>query len=150
MAEGDALCEDYLRRLTAALSGVPARDRDVILTQIRDHLVEARAALPVQTDAGVEQILDRLGPPEEIAQAAQNEAGVPRDSKRRVRGLTTLTAVFALIALGLGVAALTGAFGNNQTPEPRMPFRPAWRSRMCWVSLKGKRRPCCRPPASIR
>lgn len=128
MAAGDALCEDYLRRLTAALSGVPAPDRDLILTQIWDHLAEARAALPVQTEAGVTQILDRLGPPEEIAQAAHNEAEeIPRASRRKVRGLTALTAVFALIALGLGVAALTGAFGSNQIPPARsaLPARVA-------------------------
>jgi PASTA domain len=117
MAEGDALCEDYLRRLTAALSEVPTRDRDLILTQIRDHLAEARAALPVQSDAGIRQILRRLGPPEEIAQAAQAEVEAPRAAKRKLRGLEALAAVFALVALGLGIAALTGAFANNQAPR---------------------------------
>ena len=35
------------------------------------------------------------------------------------RGLVVLTAAFALIALGLGIAALTGAFGSNQAPRPQ-------------------------------
>lgn len=119
MAEGDALCEDYLRRLKVALSEVPTRDRDLILIQIRDHLDEARAALPVQTDPAVADILDRLGPPEEIALAAQGESEVPHDSKRHGRGLLALTATFALLALGLGIAALTGAFGSNEPSRPQ-------------------------------
>jgi len=117
MAEGDALCEDYLGRLKAALSEVPARDREQILIQIRDHLDEARAALPVQTQDGVQDILDRLGPPEDIALAAHGESEPPLSSKRQGRGLIALTAAFALIALGLGVAALTGAFGGGQAPR---------------------------------
>jgi len=116
MAAGDALCEDYLRRLTAALSDVPVRDREQILAQIRDHLDEARAAVPVESEAGVRDILERLGPPEDIALAAHGESAPPPEHRDQRRGLGALTVAFALVALGLGVAAFTGAFRDDRTP----------------------------------
>ena len=72
--QGDALCEDYLQAPHGGAergSGPrPGSDTHPDL----GSPARGRAALPVQTEAGVTQILDRLGPPEEIAQAADNEA----------------------------------------------------------------------------
>ena len=66
----DPLVDDYLRRLDAAASALPAHQRDELVSQIRDHLEEALRRTPPGDKAAVRNILERLGPPEEIAAAA--------------------------------------------------------------------------------
>jgi hypothetical protein len=119
MAEGDALCETYLRRLKTALNEVQARDSEQIYIQVKDHLDEARAALPVQTETAVSDILHRLGSPEEIAQAAEGETEVRHLPLGRRRGRAVLATMLALVVLGLGVAALAGVFGEGHAPRTR-------------------------------
>ncbi len=66
----DPLAEDYLRRLDAAAAALPAHRRDELITEIRDHLQEALRQAPAGDQAAVRNLLERLGPPEEIAAAA--------------------------------------------------------------------------------
>ena len=66
----DPLVDDYLRRLDAAASALPAHRRDELVCEIRDHLQEALRQTPAGDKAAVRNVLERLGPPEEIAAAA--------------------------------------------------------------------------------
>jgi hypothetical protein len=115
--ELDAICADYLTQLTAALGGLPRDDRQQLVEQIAEHISSARAALPRQTEAGVRGILERLGPPEEIAAAALAESQ-PR-VRRTTRSPMVLGAmVIALGLLGLVLAAAAGAFsGGTNAPS---------------------------------
>ena len=62
----DQILAGYLKRLDAELAPLPAARRREILAEIQDHIEEARAALPEETDADILTILDRVGEPEEI------------------------------------------------------------------------------------
>ena len=70
----DPLVDDYLRRLAAAASALPAHRRDELISEIRDHLQEALRQAPASDKAAVRNMLERLGPPEEIVSAATEPA----------------------------------------------------------------------------
>ncbi len=108
----DAICAEYMARLKVALSGLPSGDRTQIVEQVSEHIASARAALPEQTEAAVREILERLGPPEEIAGEAKAETG---SAKRRVREPALLAGVFAVV-LGIGIPAALGAFSSGEGP----------------------------------
>jgi hypothetical protein len=64
----DQLVADYLRRLTSAASALPADRRTELIEEIRAHIAEARGARG--RTATVPDILERLGDPAQIVQAA--------------------------------------------------------------------------------
>jgi hypothetical protein len=66
--DDDQLVEDYLRELHIVAQGLPADRRDELVEEITAHIAEAR-----QSDGSplaVRNILDRLGDPADIVQAA--------------------------------------------------------------------------------
>lgn len=64
----DRLVADYLRRLTSAASTLPADRRTELIEEITAHIAEARAAQGQA--ANVPDILEQLGDPAQIVQAA--------------------------------------------------------------------------------
>ena len=70
--DDDQLVADYLRRLTAAASALPADRRAELIEEITAHIAEARTAGSVGLDGppSVPDILERLGDPVYIVQAA--------------------------------------------------------------------------------
>jgi uncharacterized membrane protein len=60
----------YLDELDRALSELPRGRREEIVRDIRGHIEVALADLDNPSDAAVEQVLDSLGTPAEIAEAA--------------------------------------------------------------------------------
>src|SRR5580704_9351056 len=119
----DAICAEYMARLKAALSGLPSGDRTQIVEQVSEHIASARAALPEQTEAGVREILERLGQPEEIASEAKAETG---SSKRRARTPVLFAAALAvvLVGVGIGIPAALGAFSSAEGPAKSNAIQP--------------------------
>ena len=70
----DPQVDNYLRRLDKAASALPAHRRQELISEIRDHLQEALRQTPAGDEAAVRNMLERLGPPEEIAAAAADSA----------------------------------------------------------------------------
>jgi beta-lactam-binding protein with PASTA domain len=100
----DGIVDDYLHRFDAALLQLPAAERDQILAEITEHIAQARATLPTQSEAAVRELLDRLGDPEVIAAAALTDAGGQVEPRRPVRPRRRAM----LVAIGVVVLALTG------------------------------------------
>jgi hypothetical protein len=73
MTGTDGLVADYRDRLRRATADLPPGRRAELLDDIDAHLAEATADAP--DDASVRQVLDDLGTPEAIADAARSEAG---------------------------------------------------------------------------
>ncbi len=86
----------YLDDLDRALRNLPRDRRQEIVRDIRAHIDGALADFDAPTDVEVEQILDGLGTPEEIAQAAYEELPAKRE---RIAG-RDLLAVILLLAGG--------------------------------------------------
>jgi hypothetical protein len=66
----DRLVEDYLMRLDAVASVLPAARRAELTSEIRDHLEEGLREIEPGDEAAVRNLLERLGSPEEIVSAA--------------------------------------------------------------------------------
>lgn len=82
--DDDQLVGDYLRRLKAAASALPADRRAELIEEITAHIAEARAAKSAGLDGSpsVPDILERLGNPAQIVQAEAEP--LPGAGKRRV------------------------------------------------------------------
>jgi hypothetical protein len=98
----DPLADDYLRRLDAAASALPAHRREELVSEIRDHLQEALRRAPASDETAIRNMLERLGPPEEIAAAAAD--ATPPDQLAPYKE----TNGSAIVSVVLGVLWLAG------------------------------------------
>jgi len=113
----DPLVDDYLRRLDAAASALPAHQRDELVSQIRDHLEEALRRTPPGDKAAVRNILERLGPPEEIAAAADPPPEEIVAAASQTNGLAIASLLLAVLWFaGIG-AVLALVFGYRARRE---------------------------------
>ena len=99
----DPLADDYLRRLDAAASALPAHRREELVSEIGDHLQEALRRAPASDETAVRNMLERLGPPEEIAAAATD--ATPPD---QLVGAFRETNGSAIVSVVLGVLWFAG------------------------------------------
>jgi uncharacterized membrane protein len=111
----DPLVDDYLRRLDAAASALPAYRRDELVSEIRDHLREALRQAPAGDKAAVRDALERLGSPEEIAASAADTDAPPSDhlvpAFSQTNGMaiaSVLSAVLWLAGIGAVLALVFG------------------------------------------
>ncbi len=117
-ADLDAMCTEYLERLRGSLGDLSAEDRRQIVDQVFEHISSARAALPQQTEVAVREILERLGTPQEIAASAALEGGEPSPGSRSPI-LVGAAAAVVLVVIGVGIAALAGAFTSSAPSSVR-------------------------------
>ena len=105
----DAIVNEYFSRLDAFLAGLSPADREPLLAEIRAHVDEARAELPVENEASIRELLERVGAPEDIAAEALGEGSKRRNwvSRRSTRA-GAVVVVLAVIAAVVGVL-LTGS-----------------------------------------
>ncbi len=103
---------EYLQRLERSMEGLPAERREEILAQIQEHIAEGMAELSPSTDADVQNILERLGDPGDIAEEARERVGgtesdhaqsetAPRHGRRWLRILVGSVGVL-LVAASVG------------------------------------------------
>lgn len=116
---GDELVRQYLRRVEQALSGLSAPRRHQILSEIQEHIAEGRSALAFGDMAGLRALLDRVGDPEDIAQAAGVESPKTHWSDALVPWLLLLGGFLFVFGWIVGVALLW----SSRT----------WRSRDRWL-----------------
>jgi uncharacterized membrane protein len=106
----DRLVEDYLRRLEAAAiaAGLPPDRRAELVAEIREHV---REALPDDDsdETAVRNVLERLGPPEDIAADAAEAGPAPR--RGGWNGLAIASFVCGLLWIWWLGSVLALAFG---------------------------------------
>lgn len=95
MSSVEAIIDDYRDRLDRATSDLPAGRRAELLDDIDAHLAEATLGAPYR--AGVLQVLDELGTPEGIAEAARAESGISH--RRGVNGDVAYDVLSVLLLL---------------------------------------------------
>jgi hypothetical protein len=91
------LADDYLRRLEHSARALPRHEREELVGAIRDHLDSGLR--PDATEADVRNLLDELGPPEDIVAAARPAQPPARRGAREA---------FALILLVTGLPPILG------------------------------------------
>lgn len=79
----DSLVEDYLRRLKAAAGVLSPPQRAELVAEIREHIDHALREAGATDETTVRNVLERLGPPEDIAQEAAEPQPVPADRAGR-------------------------------------------------------------------
>lgn len=116
----DPSVDEYLRRLEAAASRLPADRRLELVSEIRGHLREALGEVPEGDEAGVRNVLERLGAPEEVAAAALDASEDPQTGA--VGGPSGMAIASLLMAVlwfaGIG-AVLALVFGYRARREIR-------------------------------
>lgn len=110
----DRLVADYLNKLAAAAAGLPADRRAELFEEISLHIAEARAVQATAAVAirpAVADVLERLGPPEDIVRAAADDtetdataaAPAPAAPRRRVLAIgTVILLLLGGLLIGLG------------------------------------------------
>jgi uncharacterized membrane protein len=85
----DATVEHYLHDLEEELRDLPPTRRRELLEEIREHIGEALAEIPDGEEAGVRNVLERVGEPAVIAQEARERFGI-RPVKPGIREILVL------------------------------------------------------------
>ena len=96
--ETDRLIDDYLRRLEHAAAHMQRARRTELVAEIRGHIETALREEQAAGEAAVRNVLDRLGPPEEIVEAAEP----PSPPGDRRAGALEIVALLALIVPAIG------------------------------------------------
>jgi len=96
-SQTDDIVERYLARLDTAMRGAPSDTRHELLDDIREHIDAARSQAADDSEIEVREILDRLGPPEQIAREAWSAPASPP----AVAGLLEVAAVILLLVGGV-------------------------------------------------
>ena len=73
--DAEALVHDYLGRLDAAAGSLPASRRAELTGEVRQHIEMALAEAGGRDEVTVRNVLDRLGPPDEIVEAERATDG---------------------------------------------------------------------------
>ena len=96
--ETDRLVDDYLRRLERAATHMQRARRAELVAEIRGHIDTALRQEQAAGEAAVRNVLDRLGPPEDIVEAAEPLS--PHGDQRA--GKLEIVALIALIVPFIG------------------------------------------------
>lgn len=104
-----SLVEKYFAELSSAAGRLPRAQRTDLLAEIRSHFDVGVSE--ATSEADIRNMLDALGPPEDIVQAAEpaQSGGQPGPSGRLALGLGILGLIFAptiLIGIALGIVAI--------------------------------------------
>lgn len=75
--DAEALVNDYLGRLDAAATSLPPSRRAELAGEVRQHIEMALAEAGARDEVTVRNVLDRLGPPDEIVDAERQVDGPP-------------------------------------------------------------------------
>jgi hypothetical protein len=109
----DEMVEQYFGRLDAALGGIPEARRNQLLAEIKEHVELARSELPEQSEAAVQDLLDRLGRPEDIAAAALADDSIHADRRLSRKMSTSLIIGAGIVAIGIAAFVMF-----RTTPNP--------------------------------
>ncbi len=114
--DADALVRDYLGRLEAAAAPLPPSRRAELAGEVRQHIEMALAEAGDRDEVTVRNVLDRLGPPDEIVEAergpgstapAWTASGAPAVAERSGWGAVEVVAIL-LLTLGAVFLPIVG------------------------------------------
>jgi uncharacterized membrane protein len=98
-----ATVEHYLHDLEEELRDLPPTRRRELLEEIREHIGEALAEMPGDEEAGVRNVLERIGEPAAIAEEARERLSI-----RRARPGIRETLALILLPIGGVVIPVLG------------------------------------------
>lgn len=117
--EQEALVQAYLDRLRTALSPLDASKREQLISEISEHVEEARSTLHVETKASLLELLERIGQPEEIAAEALGD----RPGKEGRHSTRRRNALIAGVLIVLAIVSVSLALLLTRGHSPSQPHR---------------------------
>jgi uncharacterized membrane protein len=120
----DKLIDRYLDDLREDVRDLPRRRQEELVAEIRDHIDSALAEMPTRDDAGVRNILERLGDPADIADEARERMGIPKPKA----GFRETAAVILLLIGGILIPIIGWIIGLILLWSS-----PVWTSRDKWI-----------------
>jgi P2-related tail formation protein len=113
----DRLVDDYLSRLEEAAAHLQRSRRAELIAEIREHIEAALREEEAAGEVAVRNVLERLGPPEEIVEAAEPapEAEQQRPTgKLEVAAMVTLVVPFIGWLFGIAMVLISKAWSNRE------------------------------------
>lgn len=109
------LVADYLRRLEQAAAPLTQSRRAELVAAIREHIDDALLEVGAADEAAVRNVLERLGPPEEIVAAAGPPAGAVtgRAGRLEIGGLVALAIPVVGWVVGIPLVLLSQAWAGR-------------------------------------
>jgi heme A synthase len=114
--ETDRLVDDYLRRLEEAAAHLQRSRRAELIAEIREHIETALGEEEAAGEVAVRNVLERLGPPEEIVEAAEPQpvAEPVRTGKLEVAAMVALVVPFIGWLFGIAMVLISRAWSNRE------------------------------------
>jgi flagellar basal body-associated protein FliL len=112
----DRLVDDYLSRLEEAAAHLQRSRRAELIAEIREHIEAALREEEASGEVAVRNVLERLGPPEEIVEAAEPvpEAEQRPTGKLEVVAMVTLVVPFIGWLFGIAMVLISKAWSNRE------------------------------------
>ncbi len=130
MTTVDSLFQAYLRRIEELSSSLSSGQRTELIRNIGEHLREAAASGHAADTASARLVLERLGPPEMIVEAAAEDEGYGRVGTIRRPLITPGTKAFLLLTVGSFIPLVGWAWGVALVWGS-----DRWRQRDKWIAL---------------
>ena len=114
--ETDRLVDDYLSRLEKAAAHMQRSRRAELIGEIREHIETALREEDAASEVAVRNVLERLGPPEEIVEAAEPapEAERAPPGGLEVAAMVTLVVPFIGWLFGIAMVLISKAWSNRE------------------------------------
>jgi len=114
--ETDRLVDDYLSRLEKAAAHMQRSRRAELIAEIREHIETALREEEAASEVAVRNVLERLGPPEEIVEAAEPapEAERAPPGGLEVAAMVTLVVPFIGWLFGIAMVLISKAWSNRE------------------------------------
>jgi HAAS len=113
--ETDRLVDDYLSRLEEAAAHLQRSRRTELIAEIREHIEAALREEEAAGEVAVRNVLERLGPPEEIVEAAEPpEVEQAPTGKLEVAAMVTLVVPFIGWLFGIAMVLISKAWSNRE------------------------------------
>ena len=114
---------EYLHEVDLRLTGLPVLQRRELLADLAAHIATERTERNIQTEGELIEVLERLGSPEVVANAAYEEAGTrpPRPAPRPGRNWIPAAigaGVLVLVLLVCGALAFMATVSHEDPPQP--------------------------------
>jgi uncharacterized membrane protein len=114
---------EYLHEVDLRLAGLPVLQRRELLADLAAHITAERAERNLQSEGEIIEMLERLGSPEVVAEAAHEEAGTrpftpgePRAKQRRLYGVIGAAVLLVLVFCGVLFFAQSSSRSPEQAP----------------------------------
>ena len=106
------IVDDYLKRLSAVLGGLPVREREEFVREIESHLYEAFQQEPGNDDVGrILTVIRSLGDPAEVVSERLPESMVRSGARRSLPLVVAGGLLIALFGVPLGVGGAAVLLG---------------------------------------